>query len=433
MQKQKILVLVASNYESKLKSRISAQACKGWEEHFHFLPLAERRNSKKQGIVPKEESTDNILNLWYDFSFSKIIAISYLLFEPKRLEDESVDIKLCNSNDVMFKFINNFLKKRNLHWLYHAQKQCSNSDINQLNPQAWKQQFADLGCSWVGEALLKQLSVISGNELNDAFRQPDAEIVGFKALHTYYCDKESGSSSISVKDTLEHIYRDKEVATFRPKDIDSIDAEIIYIYEDGLWSGKELVDRLTEIHSYEKQSNTKKILRFYYATTSDAGLLIGRSFLTKNGLTHIQIQPGRIAHYNFLERNFTLEYSEKHRFINSEEERKSIDNAVMPYSFQDDVLWRGRAKEGEDICLEIGRQLVSPWLVKKNMEKSSSSELTEQDIDFWALGACKYASMTVFPKSSPKPSLPLLWLGGEVQLGDKTINWRPLFSDIRRS
>lgn len=40
--------------------------------------------------------------------------------------------------------------------------------------------------------------------------------------------------------------------------------------------------------------------------------------------------------------------------------------------------------------------------------------------------------MVAFTRSVPKVCLPLLWLGGDVKLGDKTVAWRPLLVDARR-
>jgi hypothetical protein len=100
---------------------------------------------------------------------------------------------------------------------------------------------------------------------------------------------------------------------------------------------------------------------------------------------------------------------------------------VRPIAFQDESLWRGRQEQAQQICAEIGRQLINKYVIdeKKNWREGVR--------DWFALGAGRFGSAIVFAHSVPKVCLPLLWLQGQVFLGETKIDWKPLFYDARRA
>lgn len=428
----RILVLLSKSEHLDVERRISQQACADWRRFFHFYPMEERKDARKPGARSPSENTDKIQNLCNYEEYQQLVVQDSLLLDYARLSRKHIQvrkIKRAKSIAVLASELLDILKELRLDWISHAENQCLQSNLQNTKPRQWQEQFVKLGYDWVGEILLKRLRVISGGELRRAFHTDEAETLGYAVCHAYFKDDEAGSSSIAVRDTLEHMYR-RNVVELDPHVLHDVDADVIYVYEDGLWSGVELVKRLSSIRDQNPKGLVNKRLVFRYAVTSDAGLLSARTFLKKYNMIGIQVEQGRIEHYQFLSPDAVNEIADVG--IDDEEMRRRIDNNVSPLAFNDDELWEGRESEAREICCDIGKQLVMPWLEERQRLKGGSGPLGTKEIERWALGACGFASTTVFPKSCPKPSLPMLWLGGEVRLGSLRVDWEPLFKDKRR-
>jgi hypothetical protein len=101
------------------------------------------------------------------------------------------------------------------------------------------------------------------------------------------------------------------------------------------------------------------------------------------------------------------------------------------------MLWGNRLDEAREICASLGSQLVPPFLARREEEKNEASaininSISKEKISRWALGALNFGTVVTFSSSVPKPTLPLLWLRGEVEHKGKKIDWQPLFWDVRR-
>ncbi len=436
MRRDRIIVLVKYEAIAGLTRRICEQSRLGWEDAIEISSIPERRRS-----ASNDEATDLMIRRWFDGEYSRLICQKDLALDLDRIKSQLIPSNVVSTVDDAFDKVNRELKRRRLHWLTSAQYNFDNSTNKYLPPDAWVKQFADLGHEWIGRILLKQLRVVSDSELRDAFTVLPKDVEGHRVFYGYFGDSEAGSSSISIRNILEHLKKYGDVVEVNASELLQRDFrafDSIYIFEDGLWSGVELVDRLSILRDRLVGDLNRIQFQFVFGVTSDAGLIAGRSYLRQQGISNVVLRSSVIEnHYCFLPNEFKREIS--HRVeISSDEIRKLIDESVNPQVFQSDSLWNGQAVAARRFCSEVGAQLVRPFLerreaMKAEQEARSPRVVGDDKVGRWALGALNFGSPVVFASSSPKPSLPLLWLSGQVSIGGRTISWRPLFWDTRRT
>jgi hypothetical protein len=430
MRTNRVIVYASDSTAQDLHSRIADSSRIGWDRLIQ-IKVAPRSNSAP--LTAQFEMTGGtalahqISKDWHEGNVLRIFVEKSLKVKCSPLEQEGVKIRSCSAATIRSELFKE-LEKRHYHWLSHSVHEWEKAGIRHLHPQAWRSQFAKLGFDWVGEGLLKQLSVISDAELLDGVRVHDDEILGLSVGHGCVLDREPGSSSINVSDLLQHTYTSTILEIdFEEQPGAANDLDRLYVYEDGLWSGVELVKRLAMLSKWPAVQSRDLQVNFKFAATSDAGLCAARHFLRRERLTSVDISTGGVRHFKLL-REGALESLAEQRHASDDDLRRSLDSHVEPFAFKDDTQWKGRAVEAMDICRRIGDQLVRPWIVR-----TKGHDQLDERAAKWALGAFGFASLTTFSKSVPKPVLPLLWLNGEVEIGGITVDWRPLFWDARRT
>ena len=429
MRRNRVLVVVADEEKDRLIRRITIDAMPGWEESVTVVNFPRRPKNLSETITELSERIENELSShWQSEAFGLILLDKSLAADAKRLVQEGVRIRQ-SSHSTIYRAVLDELKKRRLHWETHSSYEWTGSGIRYLHPQAWKEQFAQFGYGWVAEGLLKQIRVVADAELRNALRVSDPDTLGLKIAHAYIKDPDPGSSSTNIKDLLEHTYTDKvfEVDLANDQSSQFSKYDVLYLYEDGLWSGVELVKRLKQVAIWTAvKERTLKIV-FRFGVTSDAGLFAGRNFLRRERLTTIDIAAGIITHQRFLKPG-SLDSIFTATCTDDETIRKALDQCACAFAFDDARIWTGRSDEAKGVCREIGIQLTKEWL-----RRTKGEEDLESKANSWSLGAFGFASMTAFAKSVPKPVLPLLWLAGDVTLNGRKAYWNPLFWDARRT
>jgi hypothetical protein len=443
----KLLVLVKQSDASRIVEEIGDRSCASWEQYVEIRALAERKRARKNNADPLDfvENTSRIIGDCVEGRFAKIISMDHLMIDRARLKDYAIPIYFVKSKSVLLSEVFDELKKQKVHWLEYAQSQWGKSELPGLKPEAWVHQFHQLDCGWVGRNLIKLLKVISNDELRQAFTIPRADHEGLKVVHAYFKDDEPGSSSLNVRKILEHLYESSSIIEYSPTFLTNIDPaqqmDIIYVYEDGLWSGVELVRRLNDLCCAGKTRNEHVQIHFRYGVTSDAGLIAGRLFTKKNRIRNVQLRPAHSNyHFGFLQADAYARLQELHN-ATDDEIRQAIDDAVEPFAFQSEKVWGDKKAKAMDICACLGSQLVLPFLERREREKLAASagtappsgQVSAEKCMRWALGALRFASTVAFSSSVPKPLLPLMWLEGPVRLNNVELHWRPLFRDVRRT
>lgn len=434
MRADRTVACVPELDSDRLIRRIEEVACPGWQTQIEIRPCKSLSRSERRKLGRGVDSgyTDKISRDWNEGGLSRIFVEKSIGIDVEALTKEGVRVRAC-STETIYREILEELMRRRLHWSAHSESEWDKSAIRFVHPVEWRRQFDGLGYGWIGEGLLKQLRVVSDAELRSGLLLGAEDFTGLRVGHAYIKDDEPGSSWINIKDLLEHTYTkdsnslvlEIDLSESEPKEIAGLD--ILYIYEDGLWSGVELVKRLKAISQWLSVKNRDFRVVFRYGVTCDAGLYAGRHFVRRERLTSVQVLPGAVAHYLFLQNGSVDQIAIE---INADDEtiRKGLDSRVAPYAFQENNVWNGRASEAMQVCRHIGEQLVKPWLARAKGPTNLEARAAK-----WALGAFGFSSMTTFSKCVPKPVLPLLWLDGDISLNGTRMKWRPLFWDARRT
>jgi hypothetical protein len=309
----------------------------------------------------------------------------------------------------------------------HALREWSKSGRQGLHPDAWVEQFVAFDKGWVGRALARQLQVITHADIEASMKPRRTDALWPAIRYCYYPDDDKGGSWLDIRPMLErnfpaHLVCPIKVAIEALKDIGGI----VYLYEDGLWSGKEVTDRLASVSPLLREAAGRIDIRLRYSVVTDFGAIVCRHSIASEGLAGIQLD---LTHdFTFLE---FLPASVVARLgtlwsMTPDELSTHLHKNVMHAAFADDDLWAGRADEGKEFCRSVGGQLVRQWLVR------DGKEATDERVKRFELGGGEFSSMVAFEESVPKVCLPLLWLDGDVVFGGTKHRWRPLFNDARR-
>lgn len=369
----------------------------------------------------------------------------------RRLEAAGYPVESAAAIKTLQKKIKTGLRDCGLEWRANADAEWRKSSIQFASIDKWYQQFSDRGHGDVAKNLLKGLRVITDAEIRESFRNcgSEGDNVGQRCLHAYVADDELGASSNTISDVLIKIWPESMVCSLNLENPDfftGLKADVLYVYEDGLWSGVELVERLAQLSRMGSVMQSNVRIEFRYCAVADAGLAAAR-------LAVSNYSPGKFAvlsaenHFRFIRDGVDPTFSDLEDRSDAAV-REAIDGSIEPYIFSRLGLWGDSGMQAVQLCGEIGAQLIKPFLEhqarKKVMQSVSPSaidmeaalEIPEIDpgkILKWKLGAGGFASTVVFQSSIPKPVLPLIWLGGRVELNGEQIEWAPLFWDSRRT
>jgi hypothetical protein len=433
---RKTLLLVKRNDETRVKQIINEMAAFGWQRVIEVRPICSQKLAKKDVKARVESNTSALADEWVNGDFDKIFSDKDFPLDIVRLKTNGIACRVVDSVRTLRELVKDDLQERNLYWLNYAKNEYKKSSIPHLDPEEWAKQFTDLGHKFIGQHLLKSLQVIHDAELKAVFKMTAADKIGLQIVHGYIKDEEPGSSSAAVKHALAHMYPVSDIVEIdlaAMEKLTKIDADLVYIYEDGLWSGVELIKRLTKIWQSEHFKKSNLQLHFKYAVTSDAGLAVARLFAKREGLARFQFFPAQDSHhFTFIKGGVDSRF----KALTSQDDttiRKAVDAVIEPYAFRPQANWGDERENAIAVCAEIGSQLIKPFLEREKAKKGEEITVTEEVVQTWCLGAAGFASTIVFASSIPKPVLPLLWLNGRVNLGGREINWRPLFWDARRT
>lgn len=445
IQRDKTLILVKQSFERQITETMSQLGCAEWENAFEIRVLNERRDPCDDISTLVNVNTQKIIFEHADGYIRNVVTLPHLTVDIDSLREEGISARETNTIVTLHKVLIEQLRARKLHWEDFAYDEWNKSTLGHANPLEWVQQFAELGFPNVGKTLLRNLRVITEKELNAAFAISPEENAGLRIAYAYISDGEAGSSSLSIRNILEHYYPSNDILEIHLDNLealDNINKDVIYVFEDGLWSGVELVKRLTNIHASESFRRSAVQINFRYGVTSDSGLIAARLFARREKSSRVQFFSAKTGyHFKFLKNTGKDDFT--NLLTDSDAEiRNQLDLAIEPYAFRKEAGWGVDRENAIAICSEIGQQLVIPFLRRKKASKAdrqlSRDEIDrlvvdEESIEKWRLGASGFASTVVFATSIPKPVLPIMWLSGDITVRGKSIHWKPLFWDVRRT
>lgn len=426
----KLIVVIYERDSASFLAKLADLCCVGWENYVSVRVLTAPNGDTT-------EYTEEMINEYFDSSSNMIFFQDGLLDEDE-LKAEHVHYRRCKTTKTMIQAITPELMSLNIHWKSYAESQWSKSTLRSAKPEEWVQQFAELGHRDIGRHLLKSLRIITDAEISEAFKPTPYDDIGVRVAHAYIHEEEPGSSSIAIKNILEHMHPQRvfPIDLKNPETFACIDADILYIYEDGLWSGVEVVRRLQVLSQSAALMSSNLQIVFKYCVTCDAGLSAARLFSVRNSAGRFQFPSAKPGyHFAFLQRGVNTRFPDLED-RSDESIRTAIDSVIEPYAFASDIIWGAGKDAGVGVCRDIGAQLARRFLERKAQNDNldgDPAEVAAEKVDRIRLGAMSFASTIVFASSIPKPVLPVMWLDGDVTLNTRTVKWRPLFWDARRT
>lgn len=438
----KVIIVVYRRDADELKALIADTCRLGWESAVKLLMTTPDDD--------KNYLTDEVIYAATTYGKHCKVFFQGSSLDKRTLNRRGIEIDHAASIKTLFTKIKSTLRDTLLDWKEHARSEWEKSSIGHISTDVWYQQLAENGQRDLAKKLLKALKVITQADLRKSFKRDGAsDDVGQSCLHAYIKDGEPGSSSITIQNVLDHMF---PIGTVHPLDLaderffDEVNVDVLYIYEDGLWSGVELVKRLCYLAGRESFMKSKTRIEFKYSVLSDAGLSAGRIAASNYPSGKFVINPGG-ERFNFFREGVDSQFSHLTDRTDANV-RKAVDESIEPYVFSIPSLWGASRETAMETCADIGAQLIKPYLERQAREKARQQaakegmtesdlgsqviEIDESKIARWQLGAERFGSTIVFESSVPKPVLPLMWLHGPVTIGDRQLEWQPLFWDARR-
>lgn len=434
----KILIVCVSADSTRIRKHIQREASLNGEQLFDILEIAAPLAKDRRGWTAAVRlNTEKIGDFLDDSGINILISNSEYAADWSRLKD-SADVILSSSVKLLLKKIKDLLEERKLDWLTTAKVEWAKSELGDCSPEKWWEQFVRLDCKDLGRNLLKLLKVITNRELREAYTLQSSELAGLTVRHAYIKDSDPGSSSQTIAAMLAKMHGE-DIIELELDDAcqwRKLEADVIYVYEDGLWSGVELVKRVEAIGKSLSEIPSDIAFKFRFAATSDIGLIAARAAARTLKLPSLHFHGmGHDNHFEFLKGGFEFGLL---KGMDNDQVRKALDTAVTPYAFSFSQLWGDEILVHMDACQSIGAQLAKPFLerrkrIKNGLGPAAPVVISEEKAKEWSLGALGFGSTVVFATSIPKPVIPLMWLQGAVSFNGNDVSWRPLFLDARRT
>jgi hypothetical protein len=433
-----LLIVAGNDICARLREIATSRAVEDWKQHIHFFEVERSLN----------------LHKWQDGTPSKVQELSAMLdsddgeypevLVAKDLGDWFSVVEGCGKSAKaeylggLSARVKREIEDKKLSWKSRAQTEWLEQTDGHNTVDGWLQQFNELGIGWVGTALLRQFTVISDTELKRSLETNKFDFFGLSVAHLSIKDKDRGGSPLKILHFLGQMYPGQSIGEL---DLDKLEDfpfsryAVVYIYEDGLWSGVELGKRLGKLLAHDATKFGNCRIHFRYGAVCDVGLYSARELLRGEQGRRFIVERAGLEELNLRVLSYDDAAIQKLLLANRNAERPPVggaqaclDHEVRPYAFSRPEYWDGRAGEGEQICRELGAQLVLQRDPSENDGLPITAEAAAKD----SLGSMNYGMMHMFASSVPKTVLPLFYLPGNVTFREKTVNWKPLIWDRRR-
>jgi len=336
------------------------------------------------------------------------------------------------------------LGEHGLDWLSQVAETISDWTVSTVNSDTikrWLRQFDRVepleSHSWVGERLLRVLDFWSTQKLNTALRLTPQELLGFDyvcvnghrlgnsaAALSYRIEKSlpSGSSSVAIFDQVVRIPGPSRLLLI--EDCMLTGFEITSLL--GSLLGCPPLDAKPTVAPLSTPSLLKeKKIKLRVAVAANWGLAALRKFCDEHGLDNIEVEPPAVELTTLTQAG--LSALAAGGLFDDEYCLVDPPTHVSRLAFQSLTLWRDHdgARRAAEICGRIGEQLY-----RRHLDLKGKS-WPQRRIAESAFGVRYNGLALAFSHSVPKETLPLFWIGGEVEILGRATEWEPLFPSGR--
>jgi hypothetical protein len=358
---------------------------------------------------------------------------------------DSRSLNTCNDSrsfEVVFPAI---LKQCGCDWESSIVKRLASwqhDNLDTAHVRLWLDQFRRLGVSWIGRHLLKTLDFWTSSELMASLALTRESVSQFEVIALNL--EEQGKSGSFLSNILR-----KQVVSWSPivpivdlsRALNELNSTRIMFIEDTLLTGTEIIYYLSGLLGLPPEPNTEwqvkplknpNLLRaahveFRFPISTSLGIARLQAFLRRERFVDARIatsEKGRIEVFT---------NAGEAAFDNNQFFVQGLSNCpVNPDEHLDRMAFRGPWRnesnkvQAETFCWTIGEQLFRKYLHLKNHQFVPGDE---SKVAAAALGMCSLGLTVATAHSVPKASLPLFWMGGEVNYDGSRLQWMPLFEN----
>lgn len=405
------------------------------------IDLSEKSETTRCKIVIDKEIKCNSSNL--ALHYSVVLKPSSAIRPPRRDFDKSLIEKVLDEAGLSVQSFSEILVKD---WIH--------GKVGTLEVSAWLKQFSTLGVSSdIGKTLLRSLDFTSQLELGK--RLFNVDVFGdndhFAVLSNIQEDA-SGKITVVVGKSAAAIANliGKQVnissSNCHNEPADALEASkpgsSVHFFEDGLYTATEMVGVLESLLDMRKASGRKNKVRplknpdllrdrkvfLRFAVGCDYGISLLKRFISENNLKNIEIYVSENKIVNVLSEAGQLEIASQNTSLEKLWESGIPDGMVTPSLYVNCMVWGSQEKtaSAREFCRKVGRQLFFNYL-EAQVRKRKWTMWPEVKIDKCAHGMWGLGLALAFSHSVPKSTIPLFWASGPVSVGNKTIEWKPLF------
>ena len=426
-----ILIVVPEKRRQGVLDELHAKCTNGWEQYISLLAYPPRATSA--------EKTQR----------AKLIVSECRRRESKHVfidretacEQRAVSSQIgsaCSKLDFyrLLEQLNQTISAFGLSWRDRVDAQLRSSGLKSTPIDDWLRQFDHFDAIDVGREVIKQLELLEPNDVVKTFNISSSSLIGTDSYYTYFDDGDVAGSDASTKQTLLHLYAENRVAEVRAllESEGSSKASHIYVFADGLWSGSEFCKRVNALSPLLLSSKGRRI-RFKYSIVTDFGLIVARHAIRHYQLLDVDVEVQESTRVVKILGNRLAEAEELQAAVNSPEELfNRLHQLVEPMVFHQPERWVPDVIFARNFLAGIGQQLVTQWIrreLEREQRAMSDDAIAERATKF-ALGGGGFGLVAAFHQSVPKVTLPIIWLGGNVDWNQKSLKWKPLLYDSRR-
>jgi hypothetical protein len=438
-----VLVVCPKSSRKQVRSAVTNVAPLSWEEDgvITLLSIPDRRCDDEKFVT---ESINEVLPK--EPALTNIIAVGDVKVIEGNYKNITAVIRAAGISSFKYKkdILKPTLEGLGQDWMTHLASKLRSwhhGPIDREHLNKWKRQFEKCGSyEWVGEKLLRILEFWTDTQLTAALKINEEGLKGFDCVSVNR-HKRAGKSADAIASLVKKQLDSHGFAGINSDVLDFRDAiqtkaitKILFV-EDCLISGNEMVRVFMALMGEKDPFGSSKadplkdvtvlrekeiILRF--AVVTNGGVAYVNRFLSDEGLTNIRFDLENVVQLD----THTLDGLSRikaNTLYDSDDCIVDIDQHIIRACFRPVDIWGSEddAKRAMRDCAIIGRQLYKLYVEKRAKPK------TDKQLDEASLGVRGLSLAIAFSHSVPKETLPLFWMGGNIEVGGRKPLWMPLF------
>jgi len=431
-RKRSILIVAPEKRKLGLIDELHAKCIDGWEDRITLMTYAKSATSDE-----KTRRAHEVVREWREGGYAHVFVDREAPVAIKHVESQvSATINKLEYHRLVER-IDVTLNADGLLWSKRVEALLRSCGLKATPIAKWLAQFDHFEAMDVGRKVLKKLDILGSDEVVESFTISEHSLIGTNSYFTYFDDGDIGGSDASTKHTLLHLYPEDRVAEISQLLLagGTDEAASIYLFADGLWSGAEFAKRLEKLKPLLSSTKGRR-LRFKYSVVTDFGLVVARHLIRHNQLVDVDVEVQHDTRViNLLGDKLDQANQMQLTVSDPKELSRRLHSLVEPAIFQDVNGWGADLAKAREFLQDVGQQLAEHWVRREWGREGKSLDPTsiEERAAKFALGGGCFGLVCSFHQSVPKVTLPVLWLGGEIERGGRKLMWQPLLFDSRRA